>query len=71
MEQSRATTCSTTTHICVQQAKKMMIGDEAEPIVEFLGNINQRTFSERLLSLESSVMTSALLRARSASCHSD
>ena len=37
----RATTCSTTTHICVQQAKKMMIGDEADSIVEFLARITR------------------------------
>ena len=37
----RVTTCSTTTHICVQQAKKMMIGDEADSIVEFLARITR------------------------------
>ena len=56
----RATTCSTTTHICVQQAKKMMIGDEAEPILEFptrnQESINQRTFAERLLGLRTKVL---------------
>ena len=61
----RATTCSTTTHICVQQAKKMMIGDEAEPIVEFptrnQESINQRTFVERLLGQWSSTKLPHLL----------
>ena len=60
MEQSRATTCSTTTHICVQQAKKMMIGDEAEPILEFSTrnqeSINQRTFADRLLGLQTKII---------------